>query len=102
MEQVMSRQNFFLTPEQMLDQAVSDVRNRGYTRAQAMDDRSSWFGIARHKLHKLIYGDVVPLSEAEARIIHERYVAHLRDERDHYAKRLEATKARINQMEMNV
>lgn len=102
MEQVMSRTGFFLTPEQMLDQAVSDVRNRGYTRAQAVEDRSTWFGIAKHKLHKLIYGDVVPLSDAEARLIHERYVAHLKEEADHYTRRLEAARTRLNQLELNV
>src|ERR1700692_4786213 len=86
----------------LLDEAVTDIRNRGYTRDTALSHAAGIFGLTASRVKKFIYGEVVAVSEAEREAIRRQYREHLARQADYHAAQLEAAKARLQQMDMPV
>lgn len=86
----------------LLDEAVTDIRNRGYTRDTALSHAAGIFGLTASRIKKLVYGEIVAVSEAEREAIRRQYREHLARQADYHATQLEAAKTRLQQMDLHV
>ena len=86
--------------KELIDRTVSNFRNRGLTRAIALDEASAALGITPRKAKSLLYDETFAVSETEYRSISERFRAHLRDEAAILSARAAAALAEIRQLEI--
>lgn len=86
----------------LFDDVVTDIRNRGYTRENALTRAAAFFGLPVGRGKKLAYGQATSISDGERETIRRRYLDHLDEEAAHYAQRLEAAKAKRRQMELGI
>lgn len=87
------------SPVALLDEMVSDVRNRGFTRESALTQVAEWCGIRRRRAKKLVYGEAEVRSERERRAILDGRIRHLQREAELYQERLERVRAELNQLD---
>ena len=84
----------------LLDDAVTDIRNRGYTREGALSRAAEWFGVTVGRAKRMVYGEAYSVTEAERAAIRRRYLDHLDEQARYYEAKLDAAKARRRQMEL--
>lgn len=87
------------SPSALLDEMVTDVRNRGYTRASALVQVADWCGLRVRRAKKLVYGEVEVRSERERRAILDGRIRHLQREAELYRERLERVRAELTQLD---
>ena len=87
---------------QLVDEAVTAFRNRGYTRERAVEQAALALGISHRRARGLIYGEVFAMAVDEYRAIKARFLRHLDEEAESLAGRLEAVKAKQRQMELEL
>lgn len=86
----------------LFDEAVTDIRNQGYTRENALTRAAARFGLTLGRARKLLYGEASAISDHEREAIRRRYLDHLDEQAAHYEQRLESAKARRRQMEIGL
>ena len=86
-----------LTISELLDQAVLDVQNRGFTTTEAYKQVAEFFGIAVSKVRWFIlYGDT---DDADLkRRFYDRYLDHLEAQQADYVRRLDAVRQRMKEV----
>ena len=87
---------------QLVDDAVTAFRTRGYTRETALHQAALALGISPRRAKGLVYGEVFAMALDEYRQIKARFLRHLDDEAESLAARSEAARARRKQMELEL
>ena len=85
------------TVSEMLDQAVTDRRNHGFTMDAAIKQVADFFSISTSKVKKFIFYGENELPELR-QIIHARYLDHLQAQQDHLQRQLETVKKRLREI----
>ena len=84
-----------LTISEMLDQAVIDVENRGYTKASAIRQVADFFGLTPTLVkHNILYGQ----DRGDPDTVRRRFLDHLTTEEQHTMRKLLAVRARIDEV----
>jgi len=78
----------------LIDDVVTDIRNRGFTREQAFTQAATELGIPLRRAKKLAYGEIHKIAADEYRTIQRRFARHLDAEAKHLTSRMEAVKQR--------
>lgn len=79
---------------EMVDDAVTSIRNRGHTREHALRVAARELGIRFRRARALLYGDPVTVFDEELASIRAAYLRHLDIEAAHLAARLNAVRER--------
>lgn len=83
----------------LVDEAVTHIRNRGYTRERAILEVANSLGLQPHRAKKLAYNEVDTLDTDEYLTILFRFQGHLDAEAQNLASRLASIKKRRRQLE---
>lgn len=78
----------------LIDDVVTDIRNRGFTREQAFAQAAVELGLPLNRAKKLAYGELQKIAAEEYRAIQRRFEKHLDAEAKHLNTRMEAVKKR--------
>lgn len=87
---------------ELLDDAVTAFRNRGYTREAGLEQAALALGIPLNRAKALLYGRLYSVAADEYETIRARFLNHLDDEADHLARRAAEARARRRQMELDL
>ena len=77
---------------ELVDDAVTAIRNRGHTREHALRMAARELGIRFRRARALIYGDPVVVFDEELARIQAGYLRHLDAEYEHLTARLDAVR----------
>jgi len=83
---------------ELVDDTVTDIRNRGHTRQHALRLAALELGLGFRRARSLLYGDPVALPGEELLRIRAGYLAHLDAEAAHLAARSAAARERLARM----
>lgn len=83
---------------ELVDDTVTDIRNRGHTREHALRLAASILGLRFRRARALLYGDPVALHDEELARIRTAFLRHLDIEADHLTARSAAARARLARM----
>ena len=83
---------------ELVDDAVTAIRNRGHTRQYALRLAAAELGLGLRRARALLYGDPVALPDTELVRIRAAFLAHLDAEAAHLAARTAATRERLQRM----
>lgn len=86
----------------LLDQVVTDYRNRGHSRAVATEQAALALGITPRRVKSLLYGEAFKVTREEYRAIKAQYMKHLDAEAESLSARFQAVMAKRLQMEMDI
>lgn len=86
----------YLTVPEMLDQAVTDCRNRGHKVALAIDLVAEFFGITPRRVKEHIYYGEDRCADRDR--IFQRYMDHLAVEQQQITLKMIAVRARIEEV----
>lgn len=84
---------------ELLDDVVTAIRNRGYTRETALRLAAMELGVRIRRAKALLYGDPVALTDDELAAIRAAYMRHLDTEAAHLAARSAAARERLRRMQ---
>lgn len=84
---------------QLIDEAVTHIRNRGHTREHAILAVADYLGLNPHRAKKLAYSDVEAIDPEEYKAILFRFRGLLDSEEENLASRLASVKRRRRQLE---
>ena len=84
---------------QLIDEAVTHIRNRGLTRERAILEIADCMGMNPHRAKKLAYSDAEVIEPEEYRAILFRFREHLDSEAESLVSRLAGVKRRRRQLE---
>ena len=87
---------------EMVDEAVTDYRNRGYTREHAVEQAALALDLPKRRIKALLYGEAFSIAADEYHRIRNRFLAHLDEQADHLARRSAEARARRKQMELGI
>lgn len=91
----MGQSKTFLTVSEMLDQAVIDVENRGYTKTSAIKQVAEFFGLTPTLVkNNILYGE----DRGNPDMVRRRFLDHLTTEEQHVTRKLLAVRARIDEV----
>lgn len=83
----------------MADDIVTAIRNRGFTREQAVADAARYLGMRASRVRDFLYGRVFATSSEERAAARARYLAFLDDEAEQLMRRAEEARARRRAVE---
>jgi hypothetical protein len=86
----------------LLDQVVTDYRNRGHTRTIATEEAARALGITPRRAKSLLYGEAFKVQTEEYRAIKEKYLDHLDAEAANLAARFQAIMEKRQQLGMDI
>lgn len=86
----------------LLDQVVTDYRNRGHSRTLATEQAALALGITTRRAQALLYGQAFKITREEYRAIKAQYMKHLDAEAESLSARFQAVMAKRLQMEMDI
>ncbi len=84
---------------ELIDDTVTAIRNRGYTRETALRLAAMELGVRIRRAKALLYGDPVALTGDELAAIRAAYMRHLDAEAEHLAARSAAARERLRRMQ---
>lgn len=93
--------NLLREAAELIDDAVTMVRNRGYTREKAIDQASVSLGMSKRRVKSFLYGEAICIAIDEYQKLKDRFLDHLDNEADHLAQRSAAVRLRRKQMEQD-
>jgi len=107
MGQAMARNNFsnydrFRTVEEIVADTVTFFRNRGHKRDIAIEQTALSLGITPRKAKSIFYGEIFTLLDGEITSIRAAFARHLEWQAEDYARRSEAVKLKLRQMDLGV
>lgn len=83
---------------ELVDDTVTDIRNRGHTREHALHVAASVLGLRYRRARALLYGDPVALHDDELARIRAAFRRHLDIEAEHLTARTAAARERLLRM----
>jgi G:T-mismatch repair DNA endonuclease (very short patch repair protein) len=83
---------------ELVDDTVTDIRNRGHTREHALRLAATVLGLRFRRARALLYGDPVALHDEELARIRAAFLHHLDSEAEHLTARSAAARARLARM----
>lgn len=99
----MPNSHYFVTEAaSLVDDAVTSIRNRGFTREHAVKQAAQSLGVPESRAKALLYGKVFAVAAEEYRSIKARFLAHLDAEAEYLSQRAEAARMRRREMERDI
>lgn len=83
---------------ELVDDAVTAIRNRGHTREHALRLAAAELGLRFRRARSLLYGDPVAVHDEELARLRAAFLAHLDTEAAHLAARSAAARERLARM----
>ena len=87
---------------ELIDDVVTAIRNRGYTRERAMKQAALELGMTHRRVRSLTWGEAWRVTAEEHAAIRARFLDFLDREAEQLAARSEAARARRRQMELDI
>jgi hypothetical protein len=105
MEATMPKSHYSVTDAvrdaaRLVDDAITNIRNRGYTREQAIAQVAERFGLPATRVKKLAYGEAYSITEDEYISIIDNFLKHLENEEEFLAAGSRAARERRAKMEV--
>jgi hypothetical protein len=83
---------------EIADDVVTAVRNRGFTRRQAVDVAAAELDTSPRRVRALLWGEPIRVFRAEYDRLCDRFAAHLEAEAQRHDKRAAALRERLRSM----